>query len=104
MMIHKDKCLELGLPEPANFDNQQTYVIKAISTGHKINTRTARFIGIHNLHSIAPILFKKGYKFTLDHGRVECPFTAKVPPYPVDIVSMTPEQIAHYKETKATKK
>jgi hypothetical protein len=104
MMIHVDKCLELGLPLPASYDNQLTYVLKVISIGHKLNTRTARFIGIHNLHSIAPILFKKGYKFTLDHGRVECPFTGKVPPYPVDIVSMSPEQIAHYKETKATKK
>ena len=104
MMIHKDKCLELGLPLPASYDNQLTYVLKVISIGYKLNTRTARFIGIHNLHSIAPILHKKGYKFTLDHGRVKCPFTGKVPPYPVDIVSMSSEQIAHYKEKKAAKK
>lgn len=104
MMIHKDKCLELGLPIPASFDNQQTYVLKVIVDGFKLNTRTARFIGIHNLHSIAPILHKKGYQFTLEHGRVMCPFTDKVPSYPVDIISMTPEQIAHYKKTKATKK
>jgi len=104
MMIHKDKCLELGLPIPANFDNQQTYVLKVIVDGFKLNTRTARFIGIHNLHSIAPILYKKGYQFTLDHGRVKCPFTDKVPPYPVDIISMTPEQIAYYKEEKTAKK
>jgi hypothetical protein len=103
MMIHKDKCLELGLPEPASLDNQQTYLLKVISTGYKIDTRIARFIGIHNLHSVAPMLHKKGYQFTLEHGRVKCPFTGKVPPYPVDILSMTPEQIAHYKKTKVAK-
>jgi hypothetical protein len=103
MMIHKDKCLELGLPIPESYDNQLTYVLKVISIGHKFSTRTARFIGIHNLHSIAPILYKKGYIFTLDHGRVKCPFTGKVPPHFVDILSMTPEQIAHYKKTKAAK-
>ena len=94
-MIHKDKCLELGLPEPMSFDNQKTYVLNVISTGYKLSTRTARYIGIHNLHSIAPILCKNGYQFTLDHGRVKCPFTGKVPPFPVDILSMTPEQMAH---------
>lgn len=104
MMIHKDKCLELGLPIPASFDNQQTYVLKVIVDGYKLNTRTARFIGIHNLHSIAPILHKKGYQFTLEHGRVKCPFTDIVPPYPVDILSMTPEQITYYKEAKTAKK
>jgi hypothetical protein len=104
MMIHKDKCLELGLPIPASFDNQQTYVVRVIVDGFKLHTRTARFIGIHNLHSIVPILYKKGYQFTLEHGRVKCPFTGKVPPYPVDIISMTPEQIEHYKKAKTAKK
>ncbi len=104
MMIHEDKCLELGLPLPASYDNQLTYILKITSLGFKLNTRTARFIGIHNLHSIAPRLRKKGYLFTLDHGRVKCPFTGKVPPYPVDIISMTPAQIAHYKKAKTAKK
>lgn len=104
MMIHKDKCLELGLPIPESYENQLTYVLKLISQGHKLNTRIARFIGIHNLHSIAPILHKKGYQFTLEHGRVKCPFTGEVPPYPVDILSMTPEQVAHHKKTKTAKK
>jgi hypothetical protein len=102
MIIHKDKCLELGLPEPKSFDNQQTYVLKVISTGHKFDTRKARFIGIHNLHSVAPMLYKKGYQFTLEHGRVNCPFIGKILPNPVDILSMTHQQIAHYKKTKAT--
>jgi hypothetical protein len=104
MMIHKDKCLELGLPIPTRFDNQQTYVLNVIANGFKLDTRMARFIGIHNLHSIAPMLYKKGYLFTLDHGRVKCPFTDKVPSEPVIILSMTPEQIVHYKNTKTAKK
>jgi len=104
MMIHKDKCLELGLPEPKSHDIQQTYVIKVISSGFQLDTRMARFIGIYNLHSVASTLARKGFKFTLSHGRVKCPFTDKVPPHPVDILSMTSEQIAHYKETKAAKK
>lgn len=104
MMIHVDKCLELGLPIPASFDNQQTYVVKVIENGFKLDTRKARYIGIHNLHSIAPMLYKKGYQFTLEHGRTKCPFTGKTPPFPVDILSMTPEQITHYKKTKTAKK
>ena len=100
-MIHKDKCLELGLPEPASFDNQQTYVIKVIVTGIRFNTRMARYIGIHNLHSIAPILKKKGYDFTLQREQVKCPFTGKVPPYSVDVLSMTTEQLTHYQKEKA---
>ena len=104
MMIHGDKCLELGLPEPRSFDNQQTYVLKVITNGFRLDTRKARYIGIHNLHSIASMLYKKGYQFTLEHGHVDCPFTGKIPPYPVDILSMTPEQIAHYKNTKTAKK
>ena len=104
MIIHNDKCLELGLPIASSFDTQITYVIKVISTGVKLNTRKARFIGIHNLHSIASTLQKKGYKFTLEHGRVKCPFTGEFPHQYVDILSMTTEQISHYKKTKAAKR
>lgn len=104
MMIHKDKCIELGLPEPKSYHNQQTYVLLVISQCHKLDTRKARFIGIHNLHSIASNLKSKRYKFTHEHGVVKCPFTGEVPPYPVDILSMTPEQISRYKKTKAAKK
>ena len=104
MMIHKDKCLELGLPESASFDNQQTYVLKVIVSGLSLDTRMARFIGIHNLHSITSLLYKKGYQFTLKHGLVKCPFTGKVPPHPVDILSMTREQIVYYQKAKTAKK
>lgn len=104
MMIHTDKCLELGLPEPASFDNQQTYVVRVMSLGIKLNTRMARFIGIHNLHSVASLLARKGYQFKLEHGRVYCPFTNKVPPFSVDILSMTSEQVVDYQKAKTAKK
>ncbi|MFT6987888.1 MAG: hypothetical protein ACJAT7_003753, partial [Psychromonas sp.] len=35
---------------------------------------------------------------------VKCPFTGDFPPYPVDILSMTTEQIIQYKKTKTAKK
>lgn len=103
-MIHSDKCLELGLPIPASFDNQLTYVTKVISCGLKLNTRIARYIGIHNLHSLIPILSKRGLDFELEHGRVYCPFTQKTPPYPVDIIYMTTEQVDVFRKEKVTKK
>ena len=104
MMIHKDKCLELGLPEPESFDNQKAYVLKIILKGRRFDTRMARYIGIHNLHSIVSILHKKGYQFTLEHNQVRCPFTGDTPANIVDVLSMTPQQIAHFKKTKAAKK
>lgn len=103
-MIYKDKCLELGLPEPASFDNQITYVTKVITSGYRLNTRIARYIGIHNLHSLIPIIAKRGLIFVLEHGRVNCPFTKEIPPYPVDIVYMTTEQLTDYQKEKAAKK
>lgn len=101
MVIHKDKCLELGLPLPSSFDNQLTYIIKVIAEGAKLNTRIARYIGIHNLHSLIPILIKRGLVFELEHGRVYCPFTQKTPPYPVDIIYMTMEQVEAYRKEKS---
>lgn len=96
MMIHTDKCIELGFSTPKSYHNQQSYVLSVIAKGGKLNTRMARYIGIHNLHSIISKLKKKGHKFTLEHGRVACPFTGKVPPHPVDILSMSYEQIEAY--------
>jgi hypothetical protein len=101
MMIHKEKCLELGLPEPQSYQNQQTYVLDIISRGIRLDTRMARYIGIHNLHSIAPLLKKKGYNFTIQHGTVKCPFTETVPSYAVDILSMSPEQIMLFNKERA---
>jgi hypothetical protein len=104
MMIHIDKCLELGLPEPKSYDNQLTYIKRLLLLGFSFNTRMARYCGIGNLHSLVAPLRRKGINFTKVKNLVNCPFTGKTPPYPVDILSMTPEQIVLYKKTKADKK
>jgi len=101
MMIYIDKCIELGLPTPKSYHNQQSYVLSVITQGIKLNTRLARYIGIHNLHSLVSTLKYKGYKFTLEHGRVACPFTGKIPPHPVDILFMSYEQIKAYKNERS---
>lgn len=101
MMIHTDKCIELGLPAPKSYHNQLSYVLSVITQGIKLNTRLARYIGIHNLHSLISALKRKGYKFTLEHGRVPCPFTGKIPPHPVDILSMNYKQIKAYKNERS---
>ena len=104
MMIHIDKCLELGLPAPKSYDNQLTYIKRLLLLGFSFNTRMARYCGIGNLHSLVAPLRRKGIDFTKVKNIVKCPFTGKTPPYPVDILSMSPEQIAIYKKTKAAKK
>ena len=104
MMIHIDKCLELGLPEPKPYDNQLTYIKRVLLLGFNFNTRIARYCGIGNLHSLITPLKRKNINFTLEHGRVKCPFPGETPPHPVDIISMTAEQIADYKKTKTAKK
>lgn len=101
MMIHKDKCQELGLPEPQSYHNQLTYVLMAMTQGFTLNTRTARYIGIHNLHSVVSTLKRKGHKFTHKKKRVYCPRDKLVPPYPVVTVSMSYEQIQLYKSKKS---
>ena len=104
MMIHKDKCLELGLPEPKSYDNKLTYIKHLLLLGIRFNTRMARYCGIGNLHSLVTPLKRKGIEFKLEHGRVNCPFTNKTPPHPVDILSMSPEQIVKFQKNKTAKK
>lgn len=101
MMIHTDKCIELGLPAPKSYHNQLSYVISLITQGIKLNTREARYIGIHNLHSLISTLKRKGHKHTLEHGRVYCPFTGETPSQPVDILSMNYVQIEAYKNERS---
>jgi hypothetical protein len=104
MMIHIDKCLELGLPEPKPYDNQLTYIKRLLLLGFNFNTRMARYCGIGNLHSLIVALRCKGIEFNSTKNQVKCPFTGKTPPLPVIVLAMTPEQITQYKKTKAAKK
>jgi hypothetical protein len=104
MMLHKDKCLELGLPEPLSFDNQISYTKRVLVSGLRFDTRKARYCGIGNLHNLVSLLKKSGVVFNSEHGQAKCPFTGKTPPHHVDIISMTPEQIAHFQKEKTAKK
>lgn len=103
MMIHKDKCLALDLPEPKSHETQLVYVLRVMAEGFVLNTRLCRFIGIHNLHSLVSTLAKRGVNFTLAYERVYCPFICDTPPFPVDVVYMTQDQQAKYRNEKAAK-
>ena len=92
MIIYKTECLEVSLPEPRAFDNQQSYIIYCISNGYQIDTRTARYIGIGNLHTQANNVKKKGIKLTIDKVKSKCRKTSEILPQPVDLVYMTPLQ------------
>ncbi|WP_289107731.1 hypothetical protein [uncultured Pseudoalteromonas sp.] len=100
-MIYKDKCLELGLPEPQSYQNQEAYVLMSISLGYKIHTYAARYIGIANLHSVVSKLKRKGHNFTHEKKRAYCPQNKIVPPHSVVNVSMSSEQILFYKAKKS---
>jgi hypothetical protein len=104
MMIHKDKCLELGLPEPKSYENQLTYIKRLLLMGFSFNTRMARYCGIGNLHSLVVPLKTSGLDFIKVKKLTMCPFTNETPPYPVNILSMSPEQITQYIEAKTAKK
>jgi hypothetical protein len=99
-MIHKDKCLELGLPEPKSYETQAAYVTSCIAAGYILNTRICRYIAIFNLHSIVPVLKRKKVPFTLAYDRAICPFTGELRPEPVDHVYMTAEQREQYIQPK----
>ena len=101
MMIHKDKCQEIGLPESKSYESQQNYIFRAMLCGTKLNTRICRYIGIHNLHSIVSGMNRKKYTFTLEHGRVRCPCTGETPPLPVDIVRMARQQRQSHEKLKS---
>ena len=100
MTIHKDKCLEIGLPAPKRHHTHVSYVLNCIATNYNLNTRICRYIGIHNLHSIVSTINSKKIEFTLAHEPVLCPFTGKIPYNPVDVIYMTNEQQEQYQSTK----
>jgi hypothetical protein len=99
-MILTNKCLELGLPEPKQNEEQLHFVKRVIAEGNSLNTRVCRYIGIHNLHSIVPKLFKLGIKFEWVNSPVYCPLLEITPPEPVIVIYMTMEQQKEYWEAK----
>ena len=90
--LMRDRCEQIGLPEPHSGEEQIGYVRRLLMSGHSINTRQARFIGIHNLHSIAAEL-RRRLMFETEHRSVLEPLTGVMLRQPVDVLFMTPEQI-----------
>ncbi|WP_105171231.1 hypothetical protein [Pseudoalteromonas sp. T1lg24] len=99
--IIEPRCRELGFPAPYNIEKQWCYVKRLMLCGNSINTRQARYIGIHNLHSIVSKLKKKQCKFMLEHKKCFCPQTKTTPNQLVDFVYMTSEQVILNKEKAA---
>ncbi|MNH11356.1 hypothetical protein D3C79_708690 [compost metagenome] len=89
-----EACDRLSFPTPFPHEEQAAYVRRLLREGFTVNTRQARFIGIHNLHSIAAELRRKGFPFHIDHKPAMDPRTGELPPQPVDHLSMTKEQEA----------
>jgi hypothetical protein len=104
MGIYKKECLELGLPEPKDYEKQRSYITRTIASGFNLNTRICRYIGIFNLHSQVAALYSKGLLFTWAHGLAECPFTHEVPREQVIIIYMTKEQQERHKKENPPKK
>ncbi|MGF1740619.1 hypothetical protein L4C34_05995 [Vibrio profundum] len=98
--MYKEKCIELGYPEPRASETQVNYVVRIMLSGLKLHTRNARHIGIGNLHSIAAGLSRKKVEFSLSHVKAKCPETGEVPYHKVDQIWMTQEQRAEYLEKK----
>ena len=99
-MILADKCLELGLPNPHQCEEQLAFVKRIILEGDSLNTRVRRYIGIHNLHSIVPKLFKLGIAFEWVNIPVYCLLLKLTPPEPVIVIYMTMEQQKEYWKAK----
>ena len=101
-MIHQNKCLELGLPEPHPCQKESNYVLSVIALGIKADTKMARSIGIDNLQSVASALERKGYVFTLEYEDIKCPLTGILSKRAATL-SMTKEQQKLYKNEKSRK-
>ena len=102
-MIPRNKCLELGLPEPNDCQKESNYVLSVISQGLTINTNMARYIGIDDLQDVVYAIKRKGYLFTVEDKEAECPSTGRLTPFPIMVLSMTDEQQALYKNEESRK-
>lgn len=98
--IFVDRCLELGLPAPFEHEKQIEYLTRLLTNAIELNTRITRVIGIANLHSLIPILKKKGIKFEHTRKLAVCPITRQLPQNTVNHIWMTSEQIRDYQEEK----
>lgn len=104
ILLNKARCAELNLPIPHSFYTCESYVLHCISKAYTLDTRMCRFIGISNLHSVVSALKNKGVCLTVSHEKVYDPALQRIIPYPVDVVSMTPNQRDEYFSNKTPAK
>lgn len=102
--INKVNCLQLGLPTPKRYEKQIDYVLRLMLLGYSINTRTARYIDIYNLHSVLHTLKNRGISFNIDHVKAYCPRAKAVLSNLVDKAYMHSEQVILHKEKANTAK
>jgi len=100
--INEVNCLQLGLPTPKRYEKQIDYVLRLMLLGYSINTRTARYIDIYNLHSVLHTLKRRGISFNIDHVKAYCPRAEAVLSNLVDKAYMHREQVSLYKEKATT--
>ncbi len=93
----------LSLPHKKNYETQVSYVKRILMLGFSINTREARLLGIHNLHSVLSSLKRKGIHLTIEHRSVIDPQTGHLNHFQVDVAYMTNEQIEMNKKREAPK-
>ena len=100
--MYMNQIHQLSLPEPKQGETQTYYIKRLLLNGYRINTRQCQFIGILNLHSRVSALKKARFPLTIEHKQVVDPATGKTPPYAVDVVYMTADQIHAYKRENAS--
>lgn len=86
-LLNARNCILLGLPEPRKQETQREYIKRILLTGHSINTRQCRFIGIGNLHSVVSALRKRHFPLRVEHKPAIEPRSGEILPQPVDHVS-----------------
>lgn len=92
LAISHDKCAAIGFLEPKKHETQSGYIIRLLLKGFVVTTRDCRFIEIANLHSVIPVLKKKGYKFSHEHKQAYCHTSKTTPPQMVDVIFMDANQ------------
>lgn len=90
-------CENLGLPTPREYESQYNYIKRLLIEGCNLNTREARYIGIHNLHSLISKLKAQGFPVSVQLKAAIDPRTQEKSPYRVDHVWANDEDVKEWK-------
>lgn len=95
-----DAIKEKGLLDPKGYGSQSHYLLQCLVAGYVITTYLCREIGIHNLHSQVKAIRKRWPHFEHTKDFSLNPDTNSVSNQRIIHLYMTPEQRAHYLESK----